>query len=363
MKTVFLNAGNETGGGLVHVVSLLKKLKHESIDLIVFEEGPVAKAARKEGIDVYVFEQSNPFDLSVLFRLRTFINNRHYNIVHTHGPRANVLMATLIPFIRVKWVTTIHSHPLLDFKNQGLKGKLLTFIHCQALKRAHGFIAVSNEIKSVIENLGVESGRIEVIHNGIQFSQSHRPVNNKITQPFTLITVGRLTEIKGYSILMDALNSFEKKDWQWIVCGDGEEMNALVTKAKQYNLDQQIYFKGWLTTTEINSVFHYADLFVLSSLSESFPLSLLEAASEKVPAIATHVGDVSDVIKDDTMGWLIPPKDSTAMKEALQEAYVLWEKGKLSFKGEQLYTHASSFTIEKQTQAVMAFYKNITSET
>ena len=363
MKTAHINAGNEIGGGLAHIVSLLEALKEEKIDLIVFEEGPVAEAARKAGIPVYVFEQKHQFDLSVLHRLRTFIFEQDYALLHTHGPRANSLIALLKPFLTASWIMTVHSHPVLDFKDRGLKGKIFEAIHKRTFKKADGIIAVSSEIKAFLTSQGVAAERIKVIHNGIRFLRSTASPRMKDPDTFTLITVGRLTWVKGYDILMETLNELKLKDWRWVVCGDGEAMIELKTKGEKYDLMHRIDFKGWLSAHELRQELSQADLFVLPSLSETFPLVLLEAADEKIPAVATDVGDVSEVIKDPEAGWLIPPGSRGALKEALLEAYSLWENDHLKEKGERLNAFASGFSIEEQSRAVWAFYKEIMTKT
>lgn len=366
MKAAHINAGNEFGGGLVHIVSLLEALKEEEIDLIVFEEGPVAEAARQSGVKVYVFEQKNRFDLTVLHRLRKFIIQKDYALLHTHGPRANSLMAILNPFLNVRWIMTVHSHPLLDFKDRGFKGKTFEAIHKKTFKKADGIIAVSNEIKTFLQSQGVSESRIKVIHNGIRFSgalREHRPAPPENYETLKLVTVGRLNTVKGYTILMDALSELPQDNWQWVICGDGEEMNELKAKAEQYKLMHRLDFKGWLSASEIRDELHQADLFVLPSLSETFPLVLLEAADEGVPAIATNVGDVRAVIKDSSMGWLITPNSTESLKIALTEAFAFWEDHQLSKKGEQLYKWASRYSIEKQAQSVWSFYKEIMTRT
>lgn len=358
MKIVHLNAGNEFGGGLVHIVSLLKELDKYAADLIVFEEGPVAQAARKAGITVYVFEQKNRLDITVLYRLRQFIKNQDYTILHTHGPRANALIALLYPFMNANWIMTVHSHPLLDFKDRGLKGKAFESIHRQTFKKADGIIAVSNEIKGILETFGVSSDRVEVIHNGIAYKESDVSDDKKPSHVFTLITIGRLTKVKGYDILMDTLKSVAFNNWQWMICGDGDEMKSLKERGESYGLTNQLSFRGWLSSSEISQALHEADIFILPSLSEGFPMNLLEAAREHVPAIASDVGDVKEVIKDDTMGWLIPSGSQEALEHALNQAYVLWQSDQLREKGENLHSFASRFSLEEQTEKVVEFYQN-----
>ncbi|SFC29512.1 hypothetical protein SAMN04488102_104259 [Alkalibacterium subtropicum] len=359
MKTAHINAGNEVGGGLVHIVSLLDALKAEQVDLIVLEEGPVAAAAREAGISVYVFEQKNRFDLTVLYRLRAFILGQDYTLIHTHGPRANTLMSFLRPFLEVTWIMTVHSHPLLDFKGRGFKGRMYETIHLKTFKRADGIIAVSNEIRTFLKSQGVPASRVRVIHNGIRFSDLQKQSALVSRETFTLVTVGRLTEIKGYAVLMDALHAFEEQDWQWVICGDGEQMDVLKRKGEAYKLMPQLDFKGWLSESDIRKELRQADVFVLPSLSEGFPMILLEAADEKIPAIATDVGDVREVIRDSSMGWIVSPADPEALKKALTEAHALWKQNKLKSKGDRLRTFASRYSIEKQSRSVLAFYNEI----
>lgn len=357
MKIAHINGGNEFGGGLSHIISLLKELiKEDEADLIVFEEGPVAEAARKEGIPVYVFEQRSRYDLSVLFRVRKFINNRHYDIIHTHGPRANTLVSFVKPFIRTNWMMTVHSHPELDFSDRGIKGKVFEKMHLQTFKKSDGIIAVSNEIKEALQTFGVSEKRVRVIHNGIRFSEKPPRDIKKQRMIFTLVTVGRLTKVKGYSILMEALKASGFKEWQWIICGDGEEMARLKLLGQEYKLSSHLTFKGWLASNDIRQELQKADILVLPSLSEGFPMIVLEAADERVPVIATDVGDVKEVLKDASMGWLIPAESEDKLRDALSQAYSLWEMNQLSIKGERLNAWATRFSIKQQTKAVRAFY-------
>ena len=359
MKIAYINGGNEIGGGLSHIVSLLKELREDEADLIVFEEGPVAEAARQEGIAVYVFEQHSRYDLTVLLRVRRFIIDQQYALIHTHGPRANTLISFIKPFIHVKWVITIHSHPKADFTDRGVKGRVFEKIHLMTFKKADGIIAVSNEIREALQTFGVSGNRLRVIHNGIKFIGPAKLAASKEQTVFRLITVGRLNKVKGYTLLMDALKASEFKTWEWVICGDGEEMAHMKRLGQDYGMSDQLIFKGWLTADDIRKELRKADILVLPSLSEGFPMIILEAADEKIPVIATDVGDVREVLKDSSTGWLIPPGNENELTEALSQAQSLWKMNKLSIKGEKLNAWAIRFSIEQQAKAVKEFYQEV----
>ncbi|MDZ7834799.1 MAG: glycosyltransferase family 4 protein [Alkalibacterium sp.] len=176
------------------------------------------------------------------------------------------------------------------------------------------------------------------------------------------MTAGRLTEVKGNVILLRALSKAGFKDWRWIICGEGEGLDELRQLASVNKLTDHLFFKGWLTSSELRSELCQADVFVLPSLSEGFPLVLLEAADQKVPVIATDVGDVKEVITDQRMGWLIPSDNEEALTEALNEAHELWENHQLAEMGEQLKRWATRFSIEKQTESVQKFYTETRAE-
>ncbi|MCC5896191.1 MAG: glycosyltransferase family 4 protein [Alkalibacterium sp.] len=359
MKAAHINAGNEYGGGLVHIVSLLSALQKSGVttELILMEDGPVAKAARAKGLTVTIFEQSSRYDLRVLKRLQEYINANAFDVIHTHGPRANMLINLLKPFLKGKWVVTIHSNPLLDFENKGVKGKLFEKINTRSLIKADGVIAVSNEIKSIAIELGANACHISTIHNGIQFTDPLVTEKNK--ELFTLVSVGRLHAIKNFDLLLESLAVSGLPHWKLILCGDGEEEAGLRKKAEDLNVLSHIEFKGWIDSHELKQVISQTDVMVHPSKSESFPLVLLEAAEQEVPVIATNVGDVKELISDQSYGWLVESNNIEQMTAALKEAHLAWSEGRLKDKGKKLREQASAYSLSSQSEKVTAFYTQI----
>lgn len=362
MKAIHVNAGNEYGGGLVHIISLLSNMKSKGIDceLIVLEEGPVAEAARTALITVHVFKQSSRYDIRVIPKLTGYINSSDADVVHAHGPRANMLLSMISPFIRIKWISTIHSNPYLDFKNMGLKGKIFEKINMKSLKRSDGIIAVSREIADIAKKIGVNPNKVEIIHNGIDFSE---PLSSKKDKNvFTIISVGRLHKIKNYSLLIRTLSYMKVEDWKLIICGDGEEEKELCTLVKKFSLSSKIEFRGWLDSDMLKSLISQSDILVHPSLSESFPLVLLEAAEQSIPVISSDVGDVSCLIKEERISWLIKPDSEKELEQAINEAYSLWKDNKLSIIGKRLREEALSFSLSNQSDEVVSFYKKVTTK-
>ncbi|MFC6464353.1 glycosyltransferase family 4 protein [Marinilactibacillus sp. GCM10026970] len=359
MKILHINAGNEYGGGLFHILSLFQGIDKIDMELLVFEEGPVAESARKNGISVTVLRQRSRYDLSILSRLRKWINQNQFDIVHSHGPRANLLVGLIRSTMKAKWITTIHSDPTLDFEGRGLRGKVFEWLNLKSLTIPDHLIAVSGEIKRILAQHHVNEQHITVVHNGRAFEQStsHQGMSEKKNH-FKMITVGRLEWVKGHHYLIEALKFVRFDNWELNICGIGEQEPALHESVEKAGLAEKIHFLGWIEAKAVGKQIVESDILINPSLSESFPLVALEAGENKRPVIATDVGDVKEMIPDETIGWLIPAEDPIALAQAIKEAYDEWEQGTLNLKGTRFYEWSKQFTIEKQGIETMEVYRN-----
>ena len=90
-------------------------------------------------------------DLSILKPLRDFIRLNNIDIIHTHGPRANIYGAFLKRLIKRPWLLTVHSSPHHDFLGQGVKGKLFTGLHLKSFQYADHILAVSDRFKQGLD--------------------------------------------------------------------------------------------------------------------------------------------------------------------------------------------------------------------
>lgn len=346
MKVLHMNAGAEEGGGKTHIIALLSQFPKDEVELAVFEEGAIAKEARELGIKVHVFSQSSRYDISILSKIRKFINEERFDIVHTHGARANFYMSLVRGKINAKWVTTVHSDPTLDFMKRGLKGWIFTKLNLRSFKKIDLFFAITERFKNNTVSLGVPEEKICTVYNGIEYDNAPAKPYDKKEEfgiedgTFTAIQVARLHPVKGHEILFEALERINIPNIKVLLAGDGPIKEELKEIVKQKSLEDKVLFLGH--RTDIKELYASAHINLLTSYSESFPLVLLEAANQRVPAIATDVGDMEKLIVDETYGWIIPSGDASALASALQEAYEKWNCGQLAEMGERLYEHAST---------------------
>jgi glycosyltransferase involved in cell wall biosynthesis len=131
-----------------------------------------------------------------------------------------------------------------------------------------------------------------------------------------LVFVGRVVPIKRLDVLLRAVAAARASDprIRLALVGDGEERGGLERLAGELGIAADVFFLGY--RRELHSVFSASDVAVLSSDNEGTPVSLIEAAAAGLPAVATDVGGVHEVVGEDT-GVLVPPRDAGALAGAL----------------------------------------------
>lgn len=360
MKVLHINAGLEDGGGKNHILSLLSQFDSTTAELLVLENGIIAEEAKKLGIVVHVLEQQSRYDLSILKRLAQFINEHSFDIVHTHGARANFIFSTIHKKVAAQWLITVHSDPTLDFMNRGIKGTLFTKFNLASLKKADHLIVVTDSLMDPLLKLGINKNKLTIIYNGIHFNPDTRKPS--ITNDrFTLTCVARLHPIKGHERLIDSLHAANFTNFSLNLVGDGELKVSLEKKVKQLNMQEKIHFLGFLNKPQVENAIANSDLTVLASSNEGFPMVLLESANQKVPFIATDVGDVALLVPDESYGWCVPPDSIESLTTALNEAYAEWENHTLKSKGERLYQLASTqFSLDRFYSETVSLYEKLT---
>lgn len=373
MKVLFLNAGNENGGGMHHILRVLctlQKLYTDQFCLGVFEKKELYEQANKLGIPTYYFANSTKFNPQILRQLQAFIHREQITHVHTHGPRANVYMSFVKPFVKIPWIITLHSNPYCDFSNS-FKGRLYTYLHTNALKKAHHIITVCDAFRPILHRLAIPEEKITTIRNGIAFQPENddTPINEQKLRAdygfnkehFILVQVARLEKVKDHQLAIEAVDTLiaqGNENLRLLFVGDGSLRADLQVIVQQKKLSPYIYFYG--NVANVQPFYQLADAVLLTSTSESFPYVLLEAAREKKPLIATDVGDIAELIPSSKFGWLIEPGNRYSLQQAIREAMQMKKSGQLAQKGVALYAYAKEqFTLENCVQQMYDVYLRV----
>lgn len=365
MKILHLNAGNETGGGMHHILLLLNELPRAEIVLGVFEEGELSKRAKALGIQTVIFKQESRRDFSIVKKIVEFIEAENIDIIHTHGARANLYGTFIVKKAKCKWITTVHSNPEDDFLGKGIKGKVFTAINKWSIKKADHLFAISERFKDMLIGYGINENKITTILNGIDYSvmpknRHTRAEFNIAEADFVMIMIARLEKVKDHVVALEALKSVVKTNeaMKLLLVGEGEERALLESKVKELNLTANVSFLGH--REDVEDLFPLADICLLTSKSESFPLVLLEAARASIPVITTNVGGVNLMVPSKEFGWIEDVADVKGISGAIKEAGKLKDSNDLSQMGSEFGVHCKKlFSIANQANAIRGTYESM----
>jgi len=175
------------------------------------------------------------------------------------------------------------------------------------------FLISENGREYLTEHLpGIDDTKLEVSRLGIRNNRS--PAKISADNVLRIVSCSRISEIKRLDLIIDALAEIDDFPIIWTHIGDGELMSHICNYAKE-KLDTkpnvEFELKGYLSNSEVFDFYenNEVDLFLNVSKSEGIPVSIMEAFSFGVPAIATDVGGVREIVGE-TCGYLISPQPS-----------------------------------------------------
>ena len=186
----------------------------------------------------------------------------------------------------------------------------------------HNYVAVSEALaRHLVQLYRLPAKKVRVVHNGLVTEPFARPVNAGLRSRLAgrparpvVLTTARLDEAKGHRFLLQAACLVPEA--RFVFAGSGPEREALEAQAQALGLAERVTFLGY--RADIPDLLAASDVFVLPSLAESFGLSVLEAMAATRPVVATAVGGLPELVKDDVTGVLVPPADSTALAGAIR---------------------------------------------
>jgi glycosyltransferase involved in cell wall biosynthesis len=197
----------------------------------------------------------------------------------------------------------------------------------EALRRADGVVAVSQDLADRAIELGADPGWTRVVVNGVDretFSPGDRAAARAAVgwraDVRHLLFVGNLMPVKGVDVLLDACTRLAERvgAWELHLVGDGEMRGRLAGQADRAGIADRVRFHGIRPHDELPDWFRAADLVVLASRSEGIPNVLLEAAACGTPFVATRVGGVPE-IADQGACRLVPPEDPEQLAAAIAD--------------------------------------------
>lgn len=323
-KVLWLTKGLGRGGAESLLVSSAPHFDRSRFDVQVAYVLPAKDAfateLRSTGMPVHCLASPSANGLSWLPALSRVMASQQFDLIHTHMP-VPAAAARILTSPACRLVHTEHN-VWQRYRRPTYWANALTF------RRNDLVIAVSQAVADSIVRRHVLGGlpRIEVLHHGIDIRDQPRGPDAKRdartllgipSHCFVVGTVGNLTPKKDQRTLIGAFASAGTAlgDARLIVVGSGPLEDQLRAQAHHLGLSGKVVFTG--TRNDVAHLLPAFDTFALSSIHEGLSLALVEGLAAGLPAIATAVGGVPEVVTNGVEGLLVEPKQPAAMAAAL----------------------------------------------
>jgi glycosyltransferase involved in cell wall biosynthesis len=236
------------------------------------------------------------------------------DIVHAHSSKVGVLGRLAASLARVPArVYTVHGWSFAAY--DGLPGRV--YLWLERLMRPLTTTVVC--VAEATRGQGVAAGacdpsRTVVIHNAVEVGSFGARAEH--TGPPRIVSVGRLAYPKDFATLLESLTLLDA-DYSAALVGDGPDLAEVAAAVEARGLSDRVELLG--ARNNVADLLARSDVFVLSSLSEGFPISILEAMAAGLPVVATDVGGAAEAVTDGETGMLVPAADPEALAGALEQ--------------------------------------------
>lgn len=234
-------------------------------------------------------------DIKALFEIKKILKEEKPDILHCHSSKAGIIGRFSVNTKKVKTFYTPHGYAFLKQDDSKLKRFIYKFIEKIGTMNKSTVIACS---KGEYEESLKLTKRATYVSNGINVEKFKQYIPNEVkkidTNNLTIVTTGRISYQKNPKLFNKIAESF--KDIKFIWVGDGELKSELTSN--------NIEITGWKNREELIDIINNADIFILLSLWEGLPISLLEAMALKKVCIVSNVIGNKDVIVNGENGFI-----------------------------------------------------------
>lgn len=315
------------GGAEVALANLVMRLNRSHFE--VWAGGVFAKGALEDRLGLppehvvsFGFHPRFYTDIKGLLQLVHFLKENQIQIVHTHLFAANTVGRLAAWLARVPVVVATEHNTYLT------KPRWCIWVDRLLARVTTQMIAVSEAVRAfAADQAGIGRERFVVIPNGIPLEQvpqlslqerlaKRASLEIEQDQP-VILSVGRLTEQKGFSVLLQAAKLVLAKypGAVFLIAGSGNLEKELRRQIQGRGLEGSVRLLG--VRSDVYELMQISTILVMPSLWEGLPVTLIEAGACRLPVVASKVGGIPEIVQDGESGFLVPPRDEVALAEAI----------------------------------------------
>jgi len=294
----------------------------------------IAEMAKQLGIHYVDLVDRRMMDWVCIRRLRGLIRERRITLLHTHDDKTllyGVLLKYLVPGLRI--MHTCHSHseyPSESFVNTFHYRKFLLrkrFLLWLMRRHESPILTISEDTRQRLVRGGLNEKNVHILYNGIDIDSWSRsraqPVLRRelglTDSDFLVGTVARITYDKDLPTFFEVAQrvTVQTPHVHFVVVGDGlgNELEKAKSDAVARGLDHVVHFTGH--RTDLIDIYASFDLFLMTSLTEGLPNTVLEAMAMEVPVVSTDVGGVPELVLQRETGLLCPAGNAASLADAV----------------------------------------------
>ena len=315
------------------------------------------------GVCVYTLQMRRHFpDPRAILRLAATIRRERPLIVHSHMVHANLLARVTRLFVKMP-VLVCTAHSIIE----GGRARELAY------RLTDPLADLTTQVSEVGKQRYIQVGavpphKIVYIPNGIDTSrfQPNPMVRQAVREQlgcapdaFVWLTVGRLEPVKNHLGLLSAFREVAAvhPNARLLIAGQGSLQAAIEQHIAELGLAERVHLLG--VRRDIPDLLNATDAFVLPSLWEGMPLTLLEASATALPIVATDVGGNAEVVLEGETGYLVPVKDTEALAQAMLRVMNLSEADRSAI-GQAGRAHVvQNFDLERVVDRWEALYREL----
>lgn len=314
--------------------------------------------AKRRGIAAELIHCQGRIDWRGVRDIRRLVRAHNIDVLHTHGYKADLYGYLAARREGKPVVATCH-----NWLAGGAMLAIYNFLDRIALQRFDAVGAVSETIAEKLLSLGLRCERVTVIPNGIDvhaFDVAPSPATpgTQARKEQVIGVIARLDLQKGFVYLLNAVATLRHSfpALRLLIVGEGPDRARIEQMVSGHNLGGLVTFAG--QQSDMPGVYAAIDIFVLPSLNEGLPMTLLEAMAASKPIIATRVGAVATVVTHGETGWLVEPADEAGLTNALSH---LLADGELRRRlAEKARAHVEQhYTAAAMIQQYLAMYRKV----
>lgn len=335
MKVILINSeyppvGGGAGNASQYIAQQLAKMGHQ-VAVVTSRCGDLHQQEEFDNLTIYRIpafrrrqDRSNAFEQAVFIisaSLWTSSLIRRFKPDATlafFGVPSGAVSLFIKLILKIPYIVSLRGGDVPGFRpyDFGRYHKLIAPLLRAIWRHASAIVANSNGLRDLALTFDARFA-IPVIPNGVDLDL-YKTDERDWAVP-RILSVGRMVHQKGFDIAMRALAGLQELEWEWHLAGDGPQLDALKSLAKELGIAERVTFHGWQSRAQLIGQYQRSNLFLFPSRHEGMPNAVLEAMASGLPVIASRIAGNEELVLNDKTGLLVETEKVDELRHALHK--------------------------------------------